>query len=236
MAIYKDKIQVPLGLIPDRTLFVIPGDIISDSICSSGIWEIDLSKKLLELAQNGGIMVEVGANIGYFTVLWASHQNCNVLAFEPSFRNIELLYSNIIHNELMKSVDIIPVAIGREIGLSRFDLGPIDQTGWGGIVKDNRLDTVLVPVVTLDQLLPKDMFIDVLKIDVEGADTWVLLGAQRIIQDHRVKRIYFEQNIGRMKQLGIRNGEAQEFLKTLGYSVKSLTTEDSDVVEWEAWF
>ena len=64
--------------------------------------------------------------------------------------------------------------------------------------------------------------IDVLKIDVEGADTLVLLGCERLLKARRISIIYFEQNEQRMKQLGIAPGEAQRFLLSQGYSCRSI--------------
>ena len=82
----------------------------------------------------------------------------------------------------------------------------------------------------LDNELSNEL-IEVLKIDVEGADTWVLEGCERLLRDKRIKRIFFEQNIGRMEQLGIQAGVAQTFLRDLGYSCEPL---DGDEGEWVA--
>ena len=71
-------------------------------------------------------------------------------------------------------------------------------------------------MVRLDEELP-DIDIDVLKIDVEGADTWVLFGCEQLLREKRIRTIFFEQNIGRMEVLGITANEAVDFLQSLDY-------------------
>ena len=100
------------------------------------------------------------------------------------------------------------------MGTITFDAGPAEQTGWGGISSTVSSTTIDVPLVRLDHELP-DSPIDVLKIDVEGADTWVLLGCEALLKKKRIGTIFFEQNRGRMERLGIAPGEAQTFLRDL---------------------
>lgn len=225
-----------LALAPGRVIEIVPGDIISDAIAASGVWEEALSQRLVSLAHaEGGVLVEVGANIGYFSVLWAAQgPACRVLAFEPAWRNLYLLQRNVASNALAERIEVLPVAAGRALGLARFDLGPPEQTGWGGLVSDARANTVAVVVVPLDDLLPADLDITVLKIDVEGADTWVLEGCRRLLRARRVRHVFYEQNLPRMAALGIDPHAAAAFLASVGYRAWPITPVDHEVVEWEA--
>jgi len=227
---------VPLALAPGRRLAIVPGDIISDSIAATGVWEEELSQRLAALARSGGTMLEVGANIGYFSVLWAAQSSaCRVLALEPAWRNLELLRHNLALNDLLSQVDVLPIAAGHRTGLMRFDPGPQAQTGWGGVVTDERAGTVLVAMLPLDALLPGDFHAAVLKIDVEGADTWVLQGCQRLLAERRAGVVFFEQNLPRLRALGIEPDAAQHLLTTLGYRVAPITSVDAEVVEYAAY-
>ena len=140
-------------------------------------------------------MVDVGANYGYFSCLWASkNPNNKVLAFEASPLNIGPLKNNVNKNELNEQINVIPFALGKEKGNINFNLGNnIDQTGWGGIVlnKDNSTD-VEVEADTLDNYCTTNNVkkIDVLKIDTEGADTWVLYGAVKIYSKKKKLAIF----------------------------------------------
>ena len=53
---------------------LIPGDAISDCIAFTGVYELGLTRRVVELARDGGTFIDIGANLGYFTLLWAA---CN---------------------------------------------------------------------------------------------------------------------------------------------------------------
>ncbi len=61
-----------------------------------------------------------------------------------------------------------------------------------------------------------------MKIDIEGADTWALMGAESLLRDKRIGRIFYEENTTRMRELGISPGKAESFLHNLGYRVRCL--------------
>src|SRR5437867_4246352 len=66
------------------------------SIAWLGFYELELTRKIAAIAAAGGLFVDVGANAGYFSCLWASIREDNfALAFEPSPRNQEMLSENI---------------------------------------------------------------------------------------------------------------------------------------------
>ena len=88
-----------------------------------------------------------------------------------------------------------------------------------------------MPIVRLDLELANSK-IDVLKIDVEGADTWVLFGCEELLRKQQIGRIFFEQHPGRMELLGIKTGEAQKFLENMGYKCFPINTRKT---EWTAF-
>jgi hypothetical protein len=126
------------------------------------------------------------------------------------------------------------LALGTAAGTAQFSLGDEGQTGWGGIVKGGGAAEVTVQVNTLDQMIGPSVTVDLLKIDVEGADSWVLQGARRLLTEKRVRNIYFEQNRPRMSALGIGEDEAMKFLQSVGYKASVLSGEGTEVVEYQA--
>jgi hypothetical protein len=115
------------------------------------------------------------------------------------------------------------VAVGKEQGKLRFDLGnETKETGWGGLSIENNFNSVEVDVCTLDDYTTQHNIekIDFLKIDTEGADTWVLYGAKRLLKEKRIKHILFEENLSRMKKLHITPDEVKKFLNDVGYAVE----------------
>jgi Methyltransferase FkbM domain len=101
----------------------------------------------------------------------------------------------------------------------QFDPGPSDQSGWGGITKQGGEGTISVESNRLDEILPEGLIIDTLKIDTEGADTEVLFGAERLLRERRVRRIFFEVNAPRMRLLGLQASDVMNFLSKYDYKV-----------------
>jgi len=72
-------------------------------------------------------------------------------------------------------------------------------------------------MVRIDEALPNTQ-IDVLEIDVEGADTRVLFGRKCLLKSQRIQTIHFEQNQQCLERLGIAPGDLQKFLRDIGYN------------------
>lgn len=211
---------------------LLPGDIISGHIAFTGFYELALSRLIVKLAAQGGLLVDVGANMGYFSLLWAGRNPAaRAVAFEASPRNLALLQNNLDKNGLTARITLIPKAAGQHPGNVTFHAGPAGQTGWGGISKTASAGSIDVPLVRIDQELPA-ADIAVLKIDVEGADTWVLQGCAELFRQKRIQVIFFEQNQPRMQALGIAPGEAQRFLRSHDYTCVPLGTGTD---EWTAY-
>lgn len=204
---------------PQVSMFnLIPGDIISGNIAFNGFYELGLSREIAGLSREGTLFVDVGANLGYFSLLWAGlNPRGRVIAFEAAPRNIKLLEHNIMQNGLGDRITVVPKAAGHQAGAVHFNTGPAEQTGWGGISNEPSPDNIEVPLVRLDEELA-DTTIDVLKIDVEGADTWVLYGCEQLLKKRQIRKIFFERNDVRMAELGIGANEARDFLASVGYT------------------
>lgn len=227
--------KAPLDLCPEIAMYdLIPGDVISGCIAFTGFYGWSLTKLMAEHAVKGGLLVDVGANMGYFSLLWAGlNPSGKVVAFEASPRNVDLFSNNVNRNHLEDRIAVIPKAAGDRTATVSFDVGSAEQTGWGGISAATSGNSISVPMVRLDEELA-DRQIDVLKIDVEGADTLVLLGCERLLRARKIQLIYFEQNIPRMEQLGLAQGEALQFLRSAGYECHNLGESREEWVAYPA--
>ena len=227
--------EAPLHFAPGYRMNLWPSDEGHSNIAFTGIYEIDLSRRIAELGKKGGLMVDVGANYGYFSLLWAAARVGNrVIAIEASPRNQESLRSNVVLNGLGQRIDVRGVAAGEKPGLLPFSLGTEAQTGWGGFTQATEKSSVNVEVVTLDSAVPEHATVNVLKVDVEGADTWVLYGARQLLEEKRIKNIFFEHNSERMAALGIQDEAARDFLESVGYRVSRIGKPMPGFVEYYA--
>jgi FkbM family methyltransferase len=229
--------RAPLHFAPGRFMRLLRTDEGHSDIAFTGFYELELSRKITAHARElrGAWMVDVGANYGYFALLWAAvSPEHHVIAFEASPRNHAPLRENARLNGLEGQIEVREFAVGRKPGTLEFSLGGDEQTGWGSFATAGAAQTTRVPVVTLDDELPPDPAIDLLKIDVEGADTWVLQGARRLLENKRIRHIYFEQNKERMESLGIGEQEPFDLLRAVGYEVTALTDPAAALVEYHA--
>src|SRR5216684_6567520 len=81
-------------------------------------------KSFLELLVSHDTVLDIGANVGFYSCLAASRGK-QVLSFEPSPRNLRFLYHNLVENGL-QNTEVFPVGVAKQCGLSRI-------YGFGGI-------------------------------------------------------------------------------------------------------
>ena len=211
----------PLEFVPYQMHALLPTDLCHRQIAWLGYWELSLTRQILRLAREGGLMVDVGANAGYFSCIYAAANPHNeIYAFEASPRNCGMLQQNLSKLTNRERVSIFEFALGKDTATCAFDPGPAEQTGWGGFSNTITQCTTQVNVVRLDDVIPDRKAISVLKIDTEGADTWVLFGAEKLLRQKRIKHIFFELNPGRMDALGIKENEAVDFLTDFGFQIE----------------
>jgi FkbM family methyltransferase len=164
-------VQTPHG-------FTLAGD---PSMAGIG-WETDEIGVFLELIASHDVVVDIGANVGFYTCLAASRGK-QTIAIEPSARNLSFLYRNLWDNHFTR-VETLPVGLGSEPGLGRiYGYGGIASfvVGWA---QARTAHSTLVPLTTLDAVAAgrfhgKRLLI---KMDVEGSELDVLAGAQTTLQ------------------------------------------------------
>ena len=224
----------PLKFAPAFAMYdLIVGDVISGQIAMNGFYELSLSQEIAESAKDaGGLFVDVGANLGYFSLLWLNGSISNrTIPVEASPRNQAMIRKNLSANQLDERCELIPKAAGDANQTVVFDLGPEDQTGWGGINSGiSGTKSVEVEMVRLDTVISEP--VSLMKIDVEGADTLVLKGCEELLRKKMIQKIFFEQNPGRMEKLGIAPGEAKAFLESMDYVCRPFGNDEG---EWVAW-
>jgi FkbM family methyltransferase len=218
--------NITLSFNPKLKMDLSPDDVGHQCIILSGFYELSLTRLLLECAKKGGLLMDVGSNYGYFSLLWTGQNTNNTsIAFEASPKNHAALTRNIQQNNLSKSITLEPIAASDSTGTISFStMHEGGQTGWGGVNNEHKDHDITIPCITLDDYCAKKNItqIDFLKIDVEGADTMVLRGAKNLLHNKQISMIAFEENLERMEMLHIEKNEALDLLKANGYTIESL--------------
>jgi len=125
--------DVRLAFAPNVILNLLSFDVSHQQIAMLGFVELEVTRRLSKLVIKGGLLVDVGANWGYYSTIWASAKDKNrVIAFEASPRNIKPFKYNLIKNNLTNQVEVFNFAVGNINGIRPFDQGPSNvQPGWG---------------------------------------------------------------------------------------------------------
>lgn len=134
----------------------------------------------------GMTVVDIGANVGYFTMLaWAAvGDGGRVVAVEPRSDNCRLLLLSAGLNSAF-SIELLPVAADRNRGLAHLGVAIGTNGGFVGDDPSALLDgrAVVVPTFPLDDLV--DGPVDLIKVDVEGAEGRVMDGAASLLATYR---------------------------------------------------
>jgi len=163
-------------------------------------YDTELFKKMVK---EGMVVVDIGANIGYFTLIAAKlvGKSGIVYAFEPEPSNYELLCKNI---EVNGYTNVIPIqkAVSNRKGKAKiwcdninFASPSFSRDNVLVFLKDNVLEKdrfVEVETITLDEFLKntvRNAKVDIIKIDAEGAEGLIIDGAKQALESNNLKII-----------------------------------------------
>ena len=185
-------------------------------------WEPHITHYLEHALNSSSTFVDVGANVGYFTVLCASLAR-RVVSFEPVRRNYRYCAANLVLNQLT-NVELHPLGLWHEdaiMPLRTDSIGvnaAIDPAG-GGLT-----ETDAIEVVSLDSFVARGRLalprLDVLKLDVEGAELSALKGMRETIARLR-PHIVMELNRPMLATFGVTIDDVWQFLREFGYEIRA---------------
>jgi FkbM family methyltransferase len=156
-----------------------------------GTHEPAVQEVLKKIIRPGWICCDIGAHIGYFSLMMArlTGNGGKVFAFEPDPDNFSLLSEHIRINGLSSIVDAVPLAVSSRVesAVAVFQKGPASYSSTGKLSSSSNEEGIEVEVTSLDEFVyrrgyPEPNFI---KIDVEGFEGEVLSGADRILTQAR---------------------------------------------------
>lgn len=178
--------------------------------------------------QPGMTFMDVGANVGLFSIPAAKKlQHGKVFAFEPSSWTMERLAKNASLNSLSNLV-MVHSAVGDYAGEAMLQVNVAGKDGLNTIGKpvheaSEIVDTKKVPITTLDDFLRLHalLHVDVMKVDVEGAELMVFRGAKNLLAKPDAPLILYESGI-LTKGHGYHSVETMWLLERYGYSFFNL--------------
>lgn len=168
---------------------------------------------------SGGVMIDIGANIGIYTLVAARLVGPygRVLAFEPAAEAHETLMANLEANSFT-NVLAWRLALTDAIGTARLSHEPDASrnailTGPPGTDDYEEVETGTLDAIDARERLPR---VDLIKVDVEGAEELALRGAAGVLARHSPV-VIFEVNPEAAARLGLRGDGAWKALAGMGY-------------------
>lgn len=160
-----------------------------------------------------GLFVDVGANVGSYTILSAGAVGANVISIEPIPQTFARLRANVNLNDLQRKVELLNIGISDQNGFLNFteSLDTMNRVA----LPDEQLNSISVPVRTLDDVM-QGRSADMIKIDVEGHELAVLRGATNTLRDSRLKAVVMETNNSGRKY-GVNGEELIQEMETHGF-------------------
>ena len=219
---------------------------LTPEVVFNGYYELPEQLFLKHAVTGGDWVIDVGANIGTFSLLAAQLVGSfgRVFAFEPNPRPLALLSKSSVLNWMHERIIRRPVAVGKSKGNAKLTFNA-DRLGDGQIGQEDvnassnaetintlgaeRATVLNVPCISLDEEFSVDVPIKVLKIDAEGYEGHVLAGADRLLRKRCVDFVLIEL----LKEIsGSRWHETIRQVNTVigyGYAVCILTEEGTTI-------
>jgi FkbM family methyltransferase len=178
-----------------HSVFVDPADrVMGPALLEDGCFEPVETSLIVSEIKPGDVVLDVGANLGYYTLLLARLVGAEgkVFAFEPDPNNFRLLKKNVRANGY-RNVVLVQKAVADRSAVTRLHLSP-----------DNKGDHRLYdsgdgrPVINVETVALDDYFadhegaIDFIKIDIQGSEAAALRGMERLLQRHPALKLVSE--------------------------------------------
>jgi FkbM family methyltransferase len=181
-----------------------------------GVYEYEETQLIKKILKSDSIVLDIGANIGYFTLIMAKRAKL-VYAFEPEPRNFHILQKNTEINNI-KNAKLYNAAVTEASGTSTLYLCDSNR-GMHRIYQSDwcREGTTEVKTIRIDDIIDHADFI---KIDVEGAELGVLKGMRKILEKRKSIAL-MEFHPPSIIEYGAKPRDVFDFMTSLGYTVRT---------------
>lgn len=191
-------------------------------------YEQDLLYAFLHFVRLGDICIDAGANVGYHT-LFLSYLVGNaggVLSYEPDPTHFKKLQANVELNKL-KNVRTFPHALWS--CQTKMDFWSVAGGGYSSFARFVNFSPTKIPdiqAVKLDDIISPDTHIRLMKLDCEGAEEQILLGAKETLT--RTDCVVMEFNFGIMHCFGSTDRAIRDYMVQYGFDMYVLRRDGSE--------
>ncbi|MGC2181711.1 MAG: FkbM family methyltransferase [Terriglobales bacterium] len=205
---------------------VVWNDTGGQAIWRDGWYEPPTVKVISDLLRPGMTFFDVGANVGQYTLL-AIGLDCEVHSFEPAPAIFQFLSDNV--KEMTKPAHINQCALSDSEDTATLYIATPDNLGATSLSKQycHSGETFQIACTTIDNYMQKNGIakVDAIKIDVEGAESAVLRGAEKLLSGPHRPWIVIEYEEAAQSRFGSSCAELTKFLTAHGYRLERVTDE-----------
>lgn len=205
-------------------------DVIGEQIFIYGLFEISECRFVTRFLKPGMVFFDVGANLGQYTLLAAQSVGVSgkVHGFEPNRRMFEELKFNVELNSMGARCVLNKLAVSDKAGVANLSCYEEGAEVYGsiGTAKREEADIVAheeVATTTLDDYVQTNEIkhIDLIKMDIEGAELLALRGGEHLLQQSNAPTIVFEMSDTNTKGFGYKAIEIWNALESYGYEMRA---------------
>lgn len=211
-------------------VMIYPGDEASSELYFTGFVDPNEFVFLNDLLKPGMVFLDVGANLGLYTLFAASKvgESGQVVSVEPSSREFARLRTNCSLNPF-QNVVLVKAAMSDSAGFGALKIARSDHAGHNTLGEFIYPETVLetieqVELRTIDSVVNSEEMarIDVIKIDVEGGEWKAFRGAQSTLSELRPV-VLFESQDASLTHQNRSTVAALEYLESFDYMIYSFS-------------
>ncbi|WP_300565212.1 FkbM family methyltransferase [Flavobacterium sp.] len=196
-----------------------------------GLYEFEESIFLLHFLEKNDNFLDVGANLGHYSLLLSGVKKCNSIAIEPVPKTFSQLKKQIDLNDLNTLISAQNVGVSNREDQLFFSN---DRGTMNSIVNENYPNSTQVKVLNIDKIVKDSGKPIAMKIDVEGYEKFALEGAMETLQSEELKVVILELNQAG-KKYGIEDDEIYELLINLGFKTYSYNFENRGLISLESY-
>jgi FkbM family methyltransferase len=207
------------------------------TLVDRGELELGTRKLIQRLLRPGETFIDIGANVGMHTLAAAIAMQARgrIIAFEPHPTTCELLRKSLLLNGFARMAETHQAAVSNREGVLPLFLGPTSghhslyplggDVGSTGAMVD-------VPLVRIDDIISADTRVDLVKIDVEGAELDAIEGACATIERNADVALIVEFGPSHLHRAGHTTGEWLQAFERLGLHFRAIEPMTGALLDW----
>ncbi len=182
----------------------------------------------IDKSKSNQLIIDIGANVGFFTFYSLMKlKNAKIISIEADPKNYKVLKNNILSNNLKDRVQLLNKAVCSEKGKVKF-YSSLNSAGWSSIYRKRgaeKSELIHVDAITITDILStlQNKTVDIMKIDIEGAEYDVLLN-DNFLDNFIIKKLFIEVD----KKPRDKRFTIKQLLRYLDNYYKNIRVFDSD--------